>query len=175
MGGSIYENISLIIYIDPKGYFKLPLSEKYSVARVVGKINKTINNRGRNADNPFRAGTLGHNNTGNGRTGNIFRDQQYSGYRGNSVSRRKPHPRSVFRHAFLSGHGGNEYLLYGHLSGTKNVIFNTSILESMPNLLEQFAPEDSQFADVIRIYNVREKKLILLSDVVAQEMVCFFE
>ena len=55
----------------------------------------------------------------------------------------------------------------------KNVIFNTSILESMPNLLEQFAPEDSQYAYVIRIYNVREKKLILLSDVVAQEMVCF--
>lgn len=36
-------------------------------------------------------------------------------------------------------------------------------------------PADKQYADVVRVYKVLEKKLILLSNIVAQEMVCFFE
>jgi hypothetical protein len=41
--------------------------------------------------------------------------------------------------------------------------------------MEEVAPEDRQYADVVRFYDVREKNLILLSDIVAQEMVCYFE
>jgi hypothetical protein len=57
----------------------------------------------------------------------------------------------------------------------EKVVFNTSMMESMRNLLEEFVPEDKQYADVVRVYDVKEKKLILLSDIVAQEMVCFFD
>ncbi len=37
MGGSVSQNISRIIYIDPQGYTKLSLSEKYDVARLSGQ------------------------------------------------------------------------------------------------------------------------------------------
>ncbi len=43
MGGNVYQNISRVIYIDPQGYANLPLSKKYDIARLVGKINKTFN------------------------------------------------------------------------------------------------------------------------------------
>ena len=45
MGGSIYQAISRIIYIDPKGYAGLSLSEKHEVARLTGKLNKQIGKR----------------------------------------------------------------------------------------------------------------------------------
>jgi hypothetical protein len=57
----------------------------------------------------------------------------------------------------------------------EKVIFNMPAMESTSNLLEEFAPEDRQYTDVVRVYNVREKNLILLSDIVAQEMVCYFD
>jgi hypothetical protein len=175
MGGSIYENISLIIYIDPKGYFKLPLSEKYSVARVVGKINKTINNREEMPTILFGPGRWGTTTPAMGvpvtfsEINNIAAIAEIAYHEGSLI------PDLSFGTHFFQDMVEMNIFYMAIYPELKNVIFNTSILDSIPNLLEQFAPEDSQFADVIRIYNVREKKLILLSDVVAQEMVCFFE
>jgi hypothetical protein len=57
----------------------------------------------------------------------------------------------------------------------ENVIFNTALMQSMSNILEELVPEDRQYADVFHVCDVREKKLRLVSDIVAQEMVCFFE
>ena len=45
MGGSVSMPLSRIIYIDPQQYTKLSLSEKYDVARIVGRLNKLIDNR----------------------------------------------------------------------------------------------------------------------------------
>jgi len=58
--------------------------------------------------------------------------------------------------------------------GQKKVIFNTSVMESMPNIMGKLVPEDRQYENVVQVYDVKEKKLILLSDIVAQEMLCFF-
>jgi hypothetical protein len=52
-----------------------------------------------------------------------------------------------------------------------NLEFSILFLNSSELLLL----EDSQYADVVRVYNVWEKKLILLFDIVAQRMFCFFE
>ena len=58
--------------------------------------------------------------------------------------------------------------------GQEKVIFNTSVMQSMPNITGKLVPEDRQYENVVQVYDVKEKKLILLSDIVAQEMVCFF-
>jgi len=56
----------------------------------------------------------------------------------------------------------------------KKVVFNTKWMEEMPNLLEELVPEDRKYADVVRVSNVEEKILRFISDVVSQEMICFF-
>jgi hypothetical protein len=56
----------------------------------------------------------------------------------------------------------------------ENVIFNTAWMQSMSNILEELVPEDRQYADVVHVYDVKAKDLRLLSDIVAQKMVCFF-
>ncbi|HNY73660.1 MAG TPA: PEP/pyruvate-binding domain-containing protein, partial [Syntrophales bacterium] len=45
MGGSVSQPLNRIIYIDPQGYARLSLSEKYDVARLVGRLNKLIEDR----------------------------------------------------------------------------------------------------------------------------------
>jgi len=57
----------------------------------------------------------------------------------------------------------------------EKVIFNTAWMQSMSNILEELVPEDRQYADVVRVIDVRERKLKLLSDIVAQKMICFFD
>jgi hypothetical protein len=57
----------------------------------------------------------------------------------------------------------------------QKVIFNTTLMQSMPNILDALVPDNRQYADVVHVIDVRDKKLVLVSDIVAQEMVCFFE
>ncbi len=175
MGGSVYENISLIIYIDPKGYSKLPLSEKYNVARLVGKINKTINNRAEMPTILFGPGRWGTTTPAMGvpvtfsEINNMAAIAEIAYKEGSLI------PDLSFGTHFFQDMVEMNIFYMAVYPEQEKVIFNISAMESMSNLLEEFAPEDCQYADVVRVYNVREKNLILLSDIVAQEMVCFFE
>lgn len=54
------------------------------------------------------------------------------------------------------------------------VIFNTKWMQEELNLLEKLVPEDQRYSDVVRVCDVRGKDLRLYSDIVAQEMICFF-
>ena len=82
MGGSIYQAISRIIYVDPQAYAKLPLPEKYEIARLVGKLNRQIGRRdamptillGRAAEAPPRRQWAFRSS---------FRDQQHHRHRRN--------------------------------------------------------------------------------------------
>ncbi|MCO5384682.1 MAG: hypothetical protein NHB14_01780 [Desulfosporosinus sp.] len=43
MGGNIYTNIHKVIIVEPQAYNLLSQSDKYEVARIVGRLNQQIN------------------------------------------------------------------------------------------------------------------------------------
>ncbi len=45
MGGSISQTIRRIIYVNPATYVQMSLTQKYDVARLVGRLNRQIPNR----------------------------------------------------------------------------------------------------------------------------------
>ncbi|PKN80535.1 MAG: hypothetical protein CVU51_14720, partial [Deltaproteobacteria bacterium HGW-Deltaproteobacteria-1] len=55
------------------------------------------------------------------------------------------------------------------------VLFNTAWMKKQPNILTDLMPEDARFANVVHVYDMRAKDLRLLSDIVTQKMICFFE
>ena len=56
----------------------------------------------------------------------------------------------------------------------KEVTFNTALMKKLPNVLADLMPNDTRFAKVVYVYDVRNKDLRLLSDIVTQKMICFF-
>ena len=175
MGGSVYENISRIIYIDPQGYVKLPLSEKYNIARLVGKLNKTINNREDMPTILFGPGRWGTTTPAMGipvtfsEINNIAAIAEIAYTEGSLI------PDLSFGTHFFQDMVEMNIFYMAIYPDQEKVIFNKALMQSMPNILEDLVPEDRQYADVVYVIDVREKKLRLLSDIVAQEMVCFFE
>ena len=175
MGGSVYENISRIIYIDPQGYVKLPLSEKYNIARLVGKINKTINSRDEMPTILFGPGRWGTTTPAMGvpvtfsEINNIAAIAEIAYTEGSLI------PDLSFGTHFFQDMVEMNIFYMAIYPDLEKVVFNTALMQSMPNILDTLVPEDRQYADVVYVLDVREKKLILLSDIVAQEMVCFFE
>ena len=56
----------------------------------------------------------------------------------------------------------------------ESVTFNTDKFLEMPSLLTDIFPEESQYADVVKVCEVDYRQLQIMCDVVSQKVVCFF-
>jgi hypothetical protein len=174
MGGSVHQDIFRIIYIDPQGYYKLPSSAKYNIARLVGKINTTISRDVMPAIlfGPGRWGTttpeMGVPVTFS-EINNITAIAEIAYKEGSLIP-----DLSFGTHFFQDLVEMNTFYMAIYPDQEK-VIFNTSWMQTLPNVLEKIVPEDKQYADTVRVYDVKNNNLKFLSDVVSQTIICFFK
>jgi hypothetical protein len=175
MGGGVHENISRIVYIDPQKYTKLPLSDKYNIARLVGKINKTIKKRDEMPTILFGPGRWGTTTPAMGvpttfsEINNIAAIAEIAYKEGSLI------PELSFGTHFFQDLVEMDIFYMAIYPDNENVIFNTKWMQEMPNLLEDIVPEDRKYAEVVRVYDVKGKDMRFISDVVTQEMICFFK
>ncbi len=57
----------------------------------------------------------------------------------------------------------------------KGTVYNKDRMSGFSNLFTEYFPEKQQYEKVMRIYDVRGKGLMLLADIVAQKIVCYFD
>jgi hypothetical protein len=175
MGGSVYRNISRIIYVDPQGYTKLPLAEKYNIARLVGSLNKTITSRDETPTLLLGPGRWGTTTPAMGvpvsfsEINNIAALAEIAYQDGSLI------PDLSFGTHFFQDLVEMDIFYLALYPEKKNVIFNKVWLDRQPNILKDLAPEDKKYAAVVHVCDVQAKDLRLLSDIVTQEMVCFFQ
>jgi hypothetical protein len=173
MGGSVSQPISRIIYIDPQGYTKLSLSEKYDVARLVGRLNKLIEHRKAVPTLLLGPGRWGTTTPAMGVPVNFSEINNIAAiaeiaYRDGSLI-----PDLSFGTHFFQDLVEMDIFYMAIYPDREKVFFNTSWLESLPNRLAEFSERDSHYAGVVRVCEVQEKDLRLLSDVVTQQVICF--
>jgi hypothetical protein len=174
MGGSIYQSISRIIFIDPQKYTKLSLSGKYDVARLVGKLNKKINKREEMPTILFGPGRWGTTTPAMGvpvtfsEISNITAIGEIAYHDGSLI------PDLSFGTHFFQDIVEMDIFYMAIYPEKENVFFNTAWMERQPNIMAELAPEDKKHAEVVRVYDVQAKDLRLLSDIVTQKMICFF-
>lgn len=174
MGGSVNENIARIVYIDPRGYATLTLSEKYSCARLVGKINNTIS-RDSIPTILFGPGRWGTTTPAMGvpvafsEINNVAAIAEIAYKEGSLIP-----DLSFGTHFFQDMVEMNIFYLAIYPEQEK-VLFNTAFTERVRNLLPELIPDKSAYANVVGIYDVASKRLRLMSDILSQSMVCYFE
>ncbi len=174
MGGSIYQSISRIIFIDPQRYAKLSLSGKYDIARLVGKLNKKINKREEMPTILFGPGRWGTTTPAMGvpvtfsEISNITAIGEIAYHDGSLI------PDLSFGTHFFQDMVEMDIFYMAIYPEKEDVFFNTAWMERQPNILAELVPEDKKYAEVVRVYDVRAKDLRLLSDIVTQKMICFF-
>ena len=56
----------------------------------------------------------------------------------------------------------------------QDAIFNQDWFLQMPNILTEFLPESSKYADAVRVYETNEEQLQVMCDILSQEIICFF-
>jgi hypothetical protein len=173
MGGSVSQAISRIIYIDPQGYTKLSLSEKYDVARLVGRLNKLIEHRKETPTVLFGPGRWGTTTPAMGvpvsfaEINNIAVIAEIA-YKDGSLI-----PDLSFGTHFFQDLVEMDIFYMAIYPDREEVFFNAAWMESLPNRLAELSERDSQYAGVVRVHDVKAKDLRLLSDVVTQQVILF--
>jgi hypothetical protein len=174
MGGSIWQTIKRIIYIEPKAYIELNLSQKYDIARMVGRLNRQITSRESTPTlliGPGRWGTtipsLGvpvtfseiNNIT-------VLSEVAYEG--GNLM------PELSFGTHFFRDLVETDIFYVAIFPQKETVIFNKTRFSQMPNLLDVLLPEGRKYNNVIKVCDIEGEQLQIVFDILSQKVICFF-
>jgi hypothetical protein len=173
MGGSVYQAIYRIIYIDPREYSKLTISEKHDIARLVGKLNKQIGRRDVMPTILLGPGRWGTTTPAMGvpvtfsEINNITAIGEIA-YNDGSLM-----PDLSFGTHFFQDMVEMDIFYMAIYPEKEGVLFNEAWLKKQPNILADLMPDGARYAKTVKVCNVRNKDLRLLSDIVTQQMICF--
>lgn len=174
MGGSVYQAISRIILVDPRGYARLHLPEKHEVARLIGKLNKQIGRREVMPTILLGPGRWGTTTPAMGvpvtfsEINNITAIGEIAYQDGSLI------PDLSFGTHFFQDMVEMDIFYIAIYPEKEGVVFNAAWMKKQPNILTDLMPDAGRFAEVVYVYDVRAKDLRLLSDIVTQKMICFF-
>ena len=173
LGGNISQKISWIVYVDPEKYNKLVLSDKYEIARIVGKLNRTIKNKEELPTLLMGPGRWGTTTPSLGvpvkfaEINNVAVLAEVAFAAGNLM------PELSFGTHFFQDLVETDIFYLALFPEKKGVVFNNAWFESSKNLFAKLFPESAKFEDVISVYDVSDRSLKVMSDVLSQKVVCF--
>ncbi len=174
MGGSISQPIKRIIYVDPQAYVEMPVSQKYSIARLIGKLNSQIANRETTPTILFGPGRWGTTTPSLGVPVNFAEINKITvlaeiAYAGGNLM-----PELSFGTHFFQNLVESDIFYVAIFPQKESVVFNKAKLAEMPNLLTDFFPEERSYEDVVKVYEVDSSQLQFMCEVVSQKVICFF-
>ncbi|RPJ16830.1 MAG: phosphoenolpyruvate synthase, partial [Desulfobacteraceae bacterium] len=173
MGGNIIQPISQVIFVDPEPYTTLSLSDKYSVARLIGKLNGKISDREKTPTLLLGPGRWGTQTPAMGvpihfseinhitaiaeishQSGSLIPDLSFGTHFFHDLIETR-----IFYLALYPEHPG--------------VVFNYKWLKGLPNMLETISPANARLSHVVKVADTGGAGLVIHSDVKSQRVICY--
>lgn len=173
LGGNISLPIKQIVYVDPQRYSDLVLNDKYEAARIIGQVNRAISSKEVLPTllmGPGRWGTTTPSlgvPVKFGEINNIVALAEIAFSAGNLM------PELSFGTHFFQDLVETDIFYFALFPEKREVRFNLRWLNQLPNLLTDLIPEAKKYHQIIRIYDVGQHELRLMSDIVSQRVLCF--
>lgn len=173
-GGNVSQDISTIIYVDPGKYIALSESSKYDIARAVGKLNRKISGRNISPTLLLGPGRWGTSTPSLGvpvsfsEINNIAVLGEISFSGGNLM------PELSFGTHFFQDLVETEIFYVAIFPEKPGTYYNAAWMAPLKDIFTAELPEYEKYKGVIGVYDVKERGLKMLSDVMAQKMVCYY-
>lgn len=174
MGGSIARHIGRVISVDPEQYEQLPLTAKYDVARLVGRLNRLIKNRDDLPTMLLGPGRLGTSTPSLGVPVSFAEISNMAVLIEVAFSAGGLMPELSFGTHFFQDLVESDIFYVALFPDREGCCLNPELLTSLPNRLAELLPEYMHYAAVVRVTDLTDKPLHLLADIVSQQTVCLF-
>lgn len=172
-GGNLAQPIHRIIYVDPAAYLKLNQSDRYTVARLVGKLNQLAPSAEALPTMLIGPGRWGTSTPSLGVPASFSEINRTAVLVEVAFTSGDLMPELSFGTHFFQDlvETGIFYAaLYPEEAGVE---YHPEQFTKLSNRLADLVPDHARLADVVRVYDVQALGLQVLADVVSQKIVCF--
>jgi Pyruvate phosphate dikinase, AMP/ATP-binding domain len=173
MGGSISQPIRSLISVDPEQYDSLSLSEKYDVARLVGRLNKGIGIKKEPPTMLLGPGRWGTSTPTLGVPVSFSEINNVAVLVEVAFSSGGLMPDLSFGTHFFQDLVETDIFYLALFPEEKSCYINQQWLDSLPNLLGELEPEDSNYSKVVKVCSFEDEELHLAADIISQKVLCF--
>ncbi|MBN2284720.1 MAG: GAF domain-containing protein [Deltaproteobacteria bacterium] len=174
-GGGISRRIQRIIYIEPSEYTKLQLTRKYEVARLVGRLNRQVTDREELHVMLLGPGRWGSTTPSLGVPVNFSEINQVDVLGEIAYSDGNLMPELSYGTHFFQDLVETRIFYVALFPEHDNVLFNRDWLRGVPDIFESLLPDQAQYQEVIHVYDVSDRGLRIMADIVQQRVICFGE
>jgi len=173
LGGNISQDIARVIYVDPGKYNELEGSDKYEIARLVGALNRDITSREKIPAILMGPGRWGTTTPSLGVPVKFAEINNIAVLTEISSSALNLMPELSFGTHFFQDLVETKIFYIALFPEKEEITFNYGWLKSQKNIFAKILPQSARYKDVISVYDVGDKHLKLMSDVVSQKVICF--
>ncbi|TFH39584.1 MAG: hypothetical protein E4G96_08935 [Chrysiogenales bacterium] len=172
VGGNISLDLKRIIYVDPEGYSGLSVTDKHAVARIMGRLNRTIENRQENPVMLIGPGRWGTTTPSLGVPVNYSEIHSVSVIVEIAFMRDGLVPEISYGTHFFQDLVENDTYYVAIQPEKERVVFNPALLSAYPDIAPALIPEESRFQEIVHVYET-DFELRLIADIARQELLCY--
>ncbi|MCK4510017.1 MAG: PEP/pyruvate-binding domain-containing protein [Desulfuromonadales bacterium] len=174
MGGNTALPIKRVIWIDAKRYSQLSLSDKHEVARLIGRLNRRIKGREQQPTLLLGPGRWGTSTPSLGVPVKFSEINNMVAIGEVAFPESDLMPELSFGSHFFQDLVEADIFYLALFPETFPCTLNKEWLYQRTNLLEALMPSSSRFKPVVKVVDVQPQNLLLLADVVAQQLICYW-
>ncbi len=172
LGGCIDSDIKWVIYVDPLKYSELSQSDKYSLAHLIGIINRKAGNRSEFPIMLVGPGRWGTTTPALGVPVKYFEINNASVIVEIAVMRDDLIPDISYGTHFFQDIVESDTYYIAIIPDKEGMNYNPQLLGSYKNIAADILREDALFADVLHVYDV-DFALRLIADINIQKLICY--
>ena len=172
MGGNVSLPIRRLIWVDAREYIRLPLSDKYEVARLIGRLNHRIASREKSPTLLLGPGRWGTSTPSLGVPVNFSEINHMTAIGEVAFPEGDLMPELSFGSHFFQDLVEADIFYLSLFPRVFSCVLNSDWIYRSSNLLEGLMPSSSRFKPVVKVLDTETHRLRLSADVIQQQMVC---
>ncbi|MBN2569595.1 MAG: PEP/pyruvate-binding domain-containing protein [Deltaproteobacteria bacterium] len=173
-GGSISQSIGRIIYVKPESYTKLTISEKYDIARIIGRLNRLILKKDELPIMLLGPGRWGSTTPSLGVPVNFSEINNIAVLGEIAHSDGNLMPELSFGTHFFQDLVETGIFYVAIFPENKGVYFDAESLEKSHNQLGKLIPDGGKYSAAIKVFDIDRKALKIVADIVNQKVLCYY-
>ncbi len=173
MGGSAVIVMDRIIYVDPESYSHLSESDKYAVARFIGRVNKTTNREKYSATLLIGPGRWGTTTPSLGIPVRFSEINNMAAIIEIGYLRKDFMPDISYGTHFFQDLVETDISYFSIFPEKQDSYLNEHFIKKTPVENIGMHSEEKALEGVVRVLDVRELKPVLMADIISRQAVCF--
>jgi len=172
MGGSLFQPVKRLVYVDSEEYSRLSLSEKYDIARLIGRLNK-ISKREECPSILLGPGRWGTTTPSLGVPVRFAEINNFMAIVEIAYMTGSLMPELSFGTHFFQDLVETDIFYVALFPEQEEFLFNAELIKEGENMLPLILPESGRYGKTVIVRDVEKEKFLLLADIVSRKVLCY--